>query len=78
MYLAPSIPGRSRSSRVKARYCGQVSAWIGRPEACARATRSAPSGVETWTMKSPAPTSRASEIARLIASASASAGREIA
>ena len=47
-YFAPSNPGRSRSSAVRVRYCGQVSRPDLQPRACARAISSADSAPETW------------------------------
>ena len=76
-HLAPSKPGRARwSSSERYRYCGQVSAKTFWPRWRASATSSSASDADMWTTYSGTlPATRASWIARLVASPSSSAGR---
>ena len=69
-----SIP---RSSALRNRYCGQVSAWIGSPRPRAQWICSTASRPETWTIRIGVSISSASAIARWVASRSTAIGREL-
>lgn len=69
-YFAPSKSGSARLSVERKRYCGQVSPKTGSPLCRAAATSATASSAETCTMYSGAPATRASWMARWVASAS--------
>ena len=74
-YLAPSKSGLARSSSVRNRYCGQVSANTFCPASRACVTAASAWAADRCTMYSGAPVTLASWIARLVASPSSSGGR---
>ncbi|KQX51022.1 hypothetical protein ASE09_13600 [Streptomyces sp. Root66D1] len=69
-YFAPSKPGSARLSVDRKRYCGQVSPKTGRPLSRAAAISATASSAETCTTYRGAPATRASWMARWVASAS--------
>ncbi|OLT24215.1 hypothetical protein BJF83_06950 [Nocardiopsis sp. CNR-923] len=74
-YLAPSNPGSARLSVDRNRYCGQVSPNTLSPLSRARASSSTASPADTCTTYNGAPATRASWIARWVASDSSRALR---
>ena len=73
--MAPSKPGRARSSRDRYRYCGQVSANTFCPVSRAVAIAARACAADRCTTYSGAPVTSASVIARGVASLSSSGGR---
>src|SRR5213075_1545010 len=74
-YFAPSKFGRSRNVKSTKKYCVHVSPHTSQPFSRASAIGSTASLHETWTTYSGAPVTRASWIARFVASPSVSGGR---
>ena len=75
MYLPPSKSGWSSAVSSMKRYCVQVSPWMFQPFSRAIWIGSIDSLHETWTTYSGASATRASWIARFVASPSVSGGR---